>query len=558
MQNYNLFSQINMIGNSSFEDFFSNSNTPKYWFFRNNNSKASILKKNPPINGGLNSGIYYSSIDNNCTSLATFNSQNACGSNSISRSIKSNHPVIFEFNKPSSCSTSVSSNVTPKTGNHYLALKETSQTNKDGVDNDLGNPLELKTEYKISFWYMLPLPSEYRMLDFRVFLSSSQRNSDKELVKINTSDVDDKSPGVWYYFEKTFKLVDDNDDDLDIISLMSFRCVSGLNYDHGEPFSTIFIDDVSLMTTCNNPCSPYVGPFNIVNPSSNDGINSEDPFCITGLENVKTAEIKITTSIGQELESYTLIDPKDKICFDLNGATFANYNFKITVKNDCREKELNFLIRKIGHFNRSDEDIFNEYKDFLPPFNAVQKQSTKRCCNPDLHIKDETFYGQKLFESPVKITLGPNVLIGYTADIHLIAGQLIEIIEPVEIEQGCNFVAEIGNCTPDPVSNILPPNKPKYNILDFKNNQRALIEILLSPNPSSNELNVKCLGYNINSYQILNNQGVLIKEIKLNEIINFGYRFDTINIDDLSAGCYLIKAIDNNNLTLGVETFIKS
>ncbi len=221
----------------------------------------------------------------------------------------------------------------------------------------------------------------------------------------------------------------------------------------------VLIDDINLAKVCevgcNTGCSKTDEPFNPI--FENQVVTSTTAVKVTNLQNVTSAFMKIST-IGGGVADFTktvscnngIEGPIYRDGKDNDGGQFATsatpYILQLFLTNDCGTCVYSIPVIKNSNFTGTATDF---------QCNACNVATPEPCCcaQPDININNITICGPSppggfLYQSVNNITIGPNVTIQGDADVTFYAGNEIIGTQPQDVSvSGAHVIsAEIVPC----------------------------------------------------------------------------------------------------------------
>ena len=406
--------------------------------------------------------------------------------------------------------------------------------------------------YTLSFDAMIMLPAANSGFALQAFLSRTQNDKNEEVFTLSNSEGSTMIPGVWKHFEVDVSINQNDDHKFQWLSFVNERCKVGLI---AGPAHSIFLDNVSFSSNCTNElgaCSPYLGE---ANP---DWVytRGSQTICVTNLNNIQHCKLEIINDWGQTLRTIEIDDPSSKICWDEKtdgGLVVGSLHLtaRLTAETGCCTKIESF------DFTRITNEVVNN-GDFTD-YSSQIKLGATNCCNPHIIIENETISDMRQYIGPVKIRIGPNVIIKNTADVYLQAGVTIDIVEPLEIEAGAIFEATIEDCSPlvfKVSPNTITSSKNDSILPPERVNQTKLDNWYLMPNPSRDNISINLsllsLQYPNVSLTMYDYTGKeIITKQNLNNVSKHSF-----DITNLSNGLYYI-TLKQSGQVLSTKRFVK-
>jgi hypothetical protein len=424
-------------------------------------------------------------------------------------------------------------------------------TTRGGIETNVGTLCA--GNYTLSFDVMINMPAANSAFALQVFLNNTQNDKDEEVFKLLNSVGSNMTPGVWQHFDVDVTIDISDDHKFEWLSFVNERCNFGLL---ATTAHSIFLDNVSFSNNCTNTtlgaCSPYLGEANPVWVYT----QNSQTICVTNLNNIQHCKLEIINDWGQTLRTIEIDDPSSEICWDekTDGGQIVgalHLIARLTAETGCCTKIKTYSFTRI-----TNEVVHNG--DFTDYSSQIKLDATN-CCNPDIIIENETISDMRQYIGPVKIRIGPNVIIKNTADVYLQAGVTIDVVEPLEIEAGAIFEATIQDCSPPMFKvspntitsakndSILPPESVDLTKLD---------NWYLMPNPARDNISINLslmtLQYPNVSLTMYDYTG---KEISTKQIIN-NVTKHSFDVSNLSSGLYYI-TLKQSGQVLSTKRFLK-
>lgn len=421
---------------------------------------------------------------------------------------------------------------------------------RGGIETNVGTLCA--GSYTLSFDVMINMPAANSAFALQVFLNNTQNDKDEEVFKLLNSDGSNMTPGVWRHFDVDVIIDESDDHKFEWLSFINERCNFGLL---ATTAHSVFLDNVSFYSNCTNElgaCSPYLGE---ANPIWVYTQNSQT-ICVTNLNNTQHCKLEIINDLGQTLRTIEIDDPSSKICWDekTDGGQIVgalHLTARLTAETGCCTKIETYDFTRV-----TNEVVHNG--DFTDYSSQIKLDATN-CCNPDIIIENENIADMRQYIGPVKIRIGPNVVIKNTADVYLQAGVTIDIVEPLEIEAGAVFEATIEDCSP-PMFKVSP-----NTITSSKNDlilppesvvQTMLDNWYLMPNPARDNISVNLSLMSLEYPNVtLTMYDYTGREISTKQILSNNLK-PSFDISNLSSGLFYITLKEREQI-LATKKFIK-
>lgn len=536
------YSQVpNLVSNGDFSESCGTgvNSPPCGWNYRNRTSHSGASFDAPiHIGNGVN-GFFYTTLGTCIQSPV----KNCNGRNIVT--------VDETFCPPHSLGTPTACN-TPSTITEdcmYLPPGYGIGT-RGGIETNVGTLCA--GSYTLSFDVMINMPAANSAFALQVFLNNTQNDKDEEVFKLLNSDGSNMTPGVWRHFDVDVIIDESDDHKFEWLSFINERCNFGLL---ATTAHSVFLDNVSFYSNCTKElgaCSPYLGE---ANPIWVYTQNSQT-ICVTNLNNIQHCKLEIINDLGQTLRTIEIDDPSSKICWDekTDGGQIVgalHLTARLTAETGCCTKIETYDFTRVKN-----EVVHNG--DFTDYSSQIKLDATN-CCNPDIIIENENIADMRQYIGPVKIRIGPNVVIKNTADVYLQAGVTIDIVEPLEIEAGAVFEATIEDCSP-PKFKVSPntiTTSKNDSLFELEENDLAMLDNwYLMPNPARDNISVNLSLMSLEYPNVtLTMYDYTGREISTKQILSNNLK-PSFDISNLSSGLFYITLKEREQI-LATKKFIK-
>ncbi|MFN8116336.1 MAG: T9SS type A sorting domain-containing protein [Bacteroidia bacterium] len=311
----------------------------------------------------------------------------------------------------------------------------------------------------------------------------------------------------------------------------------------------IFIDDVSLVESCELSCYPTSG---IPNPIIGTPTSYNVPLQVSNLNNVEKLKLEILPITGQGPIYTANYNYTNGINTNIywNGeilwggdAAIGLYICKLTCENECGTHEFAQQFVNVGAM-----------APYAPntPANKIEERIINPCCLIDYTLHDKTFNFSRTYQMKENIFVNSNVHNVASGNLKLIAGKNIEILGEFDSNSSSEFSASIVECADAHrlINNVLTDKDFVFYDQSSESDKKTEMNeifISVSPNPSKGSFFIKDEKKNtsfINKIIIRDIYGKLIYSYANKNIID-GF---TINLSECNNGVYFIEYTDAQEL----------